>query len=74
MTTTALADAIEAAGGPAKFRAHVGISLRTLSTWRKEGVPDTRWREVADASGGLVTVAALALERAAKAARETEAA
>jgi DNA-binding transcriptional regulator YdaS (Cro superfamily) len=56
--------AIAAAGGAAAFRAAVGISPRTLATWRKEGVPDTRWSDVAAASLGSVTPEDLALHRA----------
>ena len=69
MVHSALAVAIDAAGGPAPFRAAVGISTRTLATWRKEGVPDTRWQAVARASAGAVSVSDLALERAAAASR-----
>jgi hypothetical protein len=65
MTASPLARAVAAAGGPAAFMAAVGISPRTLATWRKEGVPDTRWRDVA-ACGGA-TPDELALERASKA-------
>ena len=64
-----LSAAIEAAGGAVPFRAAVGISPRTLSAWRKGGVPDVRWHEVAAASRGAVSVQDLALERAAYAER-----
>ena len=59
-----LETAIDACGGPTPFREKVGISLRTLASWRKDGVPDVRWPEVAGASAGKVTVQDLALHRA----------
>ena len=67
MHTSPLARAIEAAGGPAEFTKAVGISPRTLASWKKEGVPDTRWREVATASRGAVSPEQLAMERVEKA-------
>jgi DNA-binding transcriptional regulator YdaS (Cro superfamily) len=62
--THPLSRAIAAAGGASAFRIAVGISPRTLATWRKEGVPDTRWSDVAGASAGSVTAEDLALHRA----------
>lgn len=59
-----LARAIAALGGPAGFRAALDISPRTLASWRKMGVPDTRWGEIARATAGAVTAAELASERA----------
>lgn len=64
-TETALARAIAAAGGTAAFLAAASISIRTLASWRKSGVPDTRWGDVVRASNGAVCVEDLALERAA---------
>jgi hypothetical protein len=66
-----LETAIDACGGSTLFRERVGISLRTLASWRKEGVPDVRWPEVAAASGGSVTVQDLALERACRLGRRS---
>jgi len=60
-----LARAIEALGGPSEFMAAIDISPRTLASWRKFGVPDTRWGAVARATGGKVDAGALAAERAA---------
>ena len=60
---TALARAIAALGGPAQFRARLGISIRTLANWRTRGVPDVRWIEVARASGCVVSASDLALDR-----------
>jgi hypothetical protein len=69
MIGTPLEAAIAAAGGPAPFREEVGISVRTLASWRKHGVPDVRWAEVAAASRGAVAVQDLALDRARRLAR-----
>lgn len=66
MHTSPLARAIEAAGGPAEFTKAVGISPRTLASWKKEGVPDTRWREVVAACRGAVSAEQLAIERVQK--------
>lgn len=75
MDTSPLARAVAAAGGASEFTRAVGISPRTLASWRKEGVPDTRWREVAIASRGTVSAEQLAMERVEKApARAAEAA
>lgn len=63
--TPCLARAIEALGGPSEFMAAIDISPRTLASWRKFGVPDTRWGAVARATGGKVDAGALAAERAA---------
>lgn len=60
-----LARAIEVLGGPSEFMAAIDISPRTLASWRKFGVPDTRWGAVARATGGKVDAGALAAERAA---------
>ena len=70
MIASPLQAAIAAAGGSAEFIRRVNISPRSLASWRKSGVPDTRWQSVAAASGGAVSVAELALERASKAAVE----
>lgn len=72
MIGTPLEAAIAAAGGPASFREEVGISVRTLASWRKHGVPDVRWTEVAAASKGAVTVQDLALDRARRLARDSK--
>lgn len=61
----ALTRAIEAAGGAAAFLAAVGVSTRTLASWRKWGVPDTQWGRVVAASRGAVTADELARDRAA---------
>lgn len=60
----ALDRAIAALGGAQAFCLALAISPRTLANWRKTGVPDTRWSDVAAAAGGAVTAAALAQERA----------
>jgi hypothetical protein len=60
-----LSRAIEATGGPGPFRAALNISARTLYDWRKRGVPDTRWNDVAAASAGAVTSEQLAMQRSA---------
>jgi hypothetical protein len=64
MSDTILQRAIDAAGGPDNFRNVVDISVRTLAAWKKHGVPDVRWKAVAAASQGVVSVEDLALERA----------
>lgn len=66
MDASPLARAVAAVGGSAHFIRAVGISPRTLASWRASGVPDTRWREVAQASLGAVTMQELAIERATK--------
>jgi hypothetical protein len=62
---TALSRAVSAAGGAAAFLSAASISLRTLASWRRDGVPDTRWRDVVRASNGAVSVEDLAMDRAA---------
>jgi len=64
--TDLLSRAIEAAGGPAEFRQRVGISRRTLASWRRSGVPDTRCLAVEQACGGAVRAEELAAARVAK--------
>jgi hypothetical protein len=64
MANDPLSRAIEATGGTGPFRAALSISPRTLYDWRRRGVPDTRWNDVAAASAGCVTAQELASQRA----------
>jgi DNA-binding transcriptional regulator YdaS (Cro superfamily) len=66
MSTDALSRAVDAVGGRDAFLAAVNISLRTYASWRRDGVPDTRWAAVAEATGGAVSCGDLALDRAAR--------
>ncbi len=61
---TALDRAIAVLGGAQAFCVALDISSRTLANWRKTGVPDTRWSDVARAAGGCVSASCLAQERA----------
>ena len=73
MSTDALSKAVDAAGGRDAFLRAVDISLRTYASWRRDGVPDTRWSAVAAASRGKVTADDLALDRAARLAPNADA-
>lgn len=64
MPNDPLSRAIEASGGAELFRAALSISPRTLYDWRRRGVPDTRWNDVAAACSGAVTAQELASQRA----------
>jgi len=63
MANDPLFRAVDAAGGAAVFLTKMSISPRTFYDWRKRGVPDTRWADVAAASGGAVFSSELAAQR-----------
>jgi len=65
MTTDAFARAVDALGGKDAFIEAAGISPRTFQNWKRDGVPDTRWPEIAALTAGAVSVIDLAKQRAA---------
>ena len=65
MSTDAFSRAVDALGGKDAFIEAAGISPRTYQNWKKEGVPDTRWPEIAALTEGRVSVSDLANQRAA---------
>lgn len=74
MGSDAFHRAVDLLGGRDAFLAALGISLRTYATWKRDGVPDTRWRAVAQATGGRVTERELAAHRAERLSTPAEAA
>lgn len=44
-------EAIKAAGGADALAAQIGIARRTLFKWKKEGVPASHLKAIADATG-----------------------